>query len=294
MTGSANELDSQLIRAIRARAFYFIRKPFDRELLLTVIDRCLELRRLASENKRYVGQLERNLEQARIFHRSLLPPTEACVAGTSIHARCEACSGLGGDIYDFAEADAGSAAIMVADVCGHGVVAAMLTGIVKSAFHWTKASRYDPLEVVRHVAGTTRSFGSDRFVTLLAARVSVADRTLEYVSAGHPPCVLWGPSRQTTMLESTGPLVSPAFPNFEWEKETVALNADDRLLLYTDGLTEAAGPAEAFGVDRLVRQAEKSIAGGEPLISDLLQAVEEHTMGKPDQDDITLLTANFA
>src|SRR5262245_1284946 len=76
MTGSVTETESKLIRAIRERAFYFIQKPFDREVLLTLVARCLELRKLAEENRRHVGRLEGELHEARAFQKSLLRSEE--------------------------------------------------------------------------------------------------------------------------------------------------------------------------------------------------------------------------
>jgi DNA-binding NtrC family response regulator len=77
MTGAVHELDGHIIRAIRERAFYFVQKPFDREVLLTLIERCCELRRLAAENRRHVARLEDELAQARAFQESLLPARHA-------------------------------------------------------------------------------------------------------------------------------------------------------------------------------------------------------------------------
>src|SRR5262245_26218381 len=133
MTGSIHELDSKLIRAIRKDAFYFLQKPFDREVLLTLVERCLELKRLDRENKRHQLRMEKELAEARAFQQALLPPRRGEVGGMSIFARCVPCSELAGDFYDYASAGAREATLLVADVSGHGASAAMLTGIVKSA-----------------------------------------------------------------------------------------------------------------------------------------------------------------
>ena len=73
MTGSLDDLDQKLIRAIRGRAFYFIQKPFDREVLRTLVERCIELRWRRLESRRHVDRLERELSEARAFQRGLLP-----------------------------------------------------------------------------------------------------------------------------------------------------------------------------------------------------------------------------
>ena len=73
MTGSLDDLDQKLIRAIRGRAFYFIQKPFDREVLQTLVERCLELRWRRVESRHHVERLERELADARAFQQGLLP-----------------------------------------------------------------------------------------------------------------------------------------------------------------------------------------------------------------------------
>ncbi|HUG19132.1 MAG TPA: response regulator, partial [Planctomycetaceae bacterium] len=135
MTGNAEEPDDNLIKAIDGGAFYFIQKPFDRRVVITLVNRCLELRRLRNAELRYVNRLEQELDEAQQFQLSLLPPPFQHIAGVNIHARYLACSELAGDIYDYAPAGQDAVAFMVADVVGHGASAAMMTSVVKSAFH---------------------------------------------------------------------------------------------------------------------------------------------------------------
>src|SRR5260370_20031671 len=87
MTGSIHELDAKLIRAIRKEAFYFLQKPFDREVLLTLVERCLELKRLDSENRKHLQRMEKELTEARAFQKSLLPGPQDKPAGISAFAR---------------------------------------------------------------------------------------------------------------------------------------------------------------------------------------------------------------
>ena len=107
MTGNAEEPDENLIRAIDEGAFYFIQKPFDRRVLLTLVNRCLELRRLRGERELFLRRVERELEEARRFQLSLLPPPRFERAGVSVAARYIACTELAGDFYDYVEAGDG-------------------------------------------------------------------------------------------------------------------------------------------------------------------------------------------
>ena len=151
MTGSVDDLDEKLVRAIRSPAFYFIQKPFDREVLKTLVERCVELRWRREEHRRHLERLETEMAEARAFQQSLLPDREAVVNRLAICCRYTPCSGLGGDLYDYAAAGSGQTALLIADVSGHGVSAAMLTGIVKSAFQASHVDGFEP--ACRRAAG---------------------------------------------------------------------------------------------------------------------------------------------
>ena len=186
MTGNAEEPDDNLIQAIDEGAFYFIQKPFDRRVLLALVNRCLELRRLREEREKFLRRVERELEEARQFQISLLPPPHFELAGLSIDARYLACTELAGDIYDYVEADDGAVALLIADVVGHGTSAAMMTAVVKAAFRASHVDDFEPRAVVERIREGIRDFDASRFVTLCCARVNPRRRELTYVNAGHP------------------------------------------------------------------------------------------------------------
>jgi sigma-B regulation protein RsbU (phosphoserine phosphatase) len=294
MTGSIHELDAQLVRAIRERAFYFLQKPFDREVLLTLVERCLELRKLDRKNRYHLMRVEKELAEARAFQRSLLPAEQGCVGGLTVFARYIPCSELGGDFYDYAEARPTCATLIVADVSGHGVMAAMLTGIVKSAFRSASADGYAPLAIVERISTGLQAFSVEQFVTALCVRSSDAGTILEYVNAGHPPGILWRQSCPPVFLEATGPLISPAFPNSSWVQGRVATEDRNQLLLYTDGIPEIEGEQGFLGIERLVREVENDQKGGSELLDRILRSARDFAGGRRLQDDLTLLTANLS
>jgi sigma-B regulation protein RsbU (phosphoserine phosphatase) len=292
MTGSIDDLDEKLIRALRSPAFYFIQKPFDREVLKTLVDRCLELRRGREENRRHVQRLEMELEEARAFQQSLLPDREAVVNRLAICCRYAPSSRLGGDLYDYAAGSSGQTALLIADVSGHGTSAAMLTGVVKSAFYASRVEGYDPPAVVRRVWSGLAAFSPERFVTLFAALIAPDDGMLRYVNAGHPSCIMWGEAREPLWLASTGPLVSPALPWSKWGVEVVPINPSDQLLLYTDGISDVLANADGCATVPLETAIERQSQGGAQLLDLILADVQENLAGRPQPDDLTLLTAS--
>jgi len=291
MTGSVDDLDEKLVRAIRSPAFYFIQKPFDREVLKTLVERCVELRWRREEHRRHLVRLETEMAEARAFQQSLLPDREAVMNRLAISCRYTPCSGLGGDLYDYAAAGPGQTALLIADVAGHGVSAAMLTGIVKSAFQASHVDGFEPLAVVQRVWTGLAAFSPERFVTLVAALIAPEERRLRYVSAGHPAIVLWGGTREPMWLASTGPLVSPVLSTSSWEAPVVPIDEGDHLLLYTDGVSEVLADADGCAEARFANSIERAPAGGAPLLDAILADVQHDLAGRPQPDDLTLLTA---
>jgi phosphoserine phosphatase RsbU/P len=290
MTGSVDDLDEKLVRAIRSAAFYFIQKPFDREVLRTLVERCIELRWRREEHRQNLTRLETEMAEARAFQRSLLPEPVASVNGVAVCCRYLPCSALGGDLYDYAAAPGKRTAVLIADVSGHGVSAAMLTGIVKSAFHASHVDAFDPGAVVERVSMGLAAFSPDRFVTLIAALLSPEAGQLRYVNAGHPPLVLWG-SRGLRWLESTGPLVSPALTGVTWDVAAVPMERGGRMLLCTDGIWELLADAEGRAEGRFTRAIERAADGGGALLDTILAEVNHELAGRLQPDDLTLLTA---
>ena len=291
MTGSLDDLDQKLIRAIRGRAFYFIQKPFDREVLQTLVERCIELRWRRLESRHHVDRLERELADARAFQQGLLPLPEMVIDDLAVSCRYESCAELGGDLCDYVSLGSGRVALLMADVMGHGVSAAMLTGVVKSAFRASNPDGYEPRAMVHRLWNNMDAFGSERFVTLIAAVVSLNERRVDYVNAGHPSGLLFSKGGGVSLLASSGPLVSPAFPGCTWEQRSVSFEPGDLLFLYTDGVSDALAGQDDLGDEALARMIQRQANRDGALLDSVLAGVRERFGGRPQPDDLTLLTA---
>jgi sigma-B regulation protein RsbU (phosphoserine phosphatase) len=293
MTGNAEDPDDNLIQAIDEGAFYFIQKPFDRRVLLALVNRCLELRRLREEREVYLRRVKRELEEARQFQTSLLPPPHSVLGGICIDARYLACNELAGDIYDYVAVGDGAVALLIADVVGHGTSAAMMTGVVKAAFRASHVDAFEPRAVVERVREGIRDFDASRFVTLCCARVNAGGGTLDYVSAGHPEPIVHGSSARPTLLASTGPLLTSALADLPYEQINIELPRGASLLFYTDGLIEAHGATGMFGQDRLLSSILQSDRRGSELLDGLLAELAAFTGSSCYEDDITLLAVDL-
>lgn len=291
MTGSIHELDAKLVRAIRKNAFYFLQKPFDRGVLLSLVERCLEQKRLEYADRHHLRRLERELEEARVFQQAMLPARSAAIGGISVFAQYSPCFELAGDFFDYVAVPAGGAAILIADVSGHGASAAMLTGVVKSAFRSAASDMYEPVCVAQCVANAIASFAANRFITLICARVM--GNSLEFVNAGHPPGILARDGSVAGLLESTGPIISPAIVRAPQKHTIQVRRGSDRLVLFTDALIEAESESGEYGLERLVHEVTAGAMDGDALSRKLLQSVQEFASGRPIADDLTLVIADL-
>lgn len=235
-------------------------------------------------------RMERELELAAAIQRQLLPREFPAVRGFEVLARSEPSRHVGGDIFDVMSSSEGLLMVL-ADVAGKGVPAALMAASLHSAVHVLARGcpSVDTLTRKLH-AHLIESIPDNKFATAFIACLRPGG-TLEYVSAGHNPVVLISGDGETTLLASSGPPLG-LLPDPDFRAESVLLEPGALLLAYTDGFTEAqsAKDGEEFGEERLVGVAVDHRR--EPLaaiMNALLAAVQSFTGGAPAHDDRTLL-----
>lgn len=295
VTGSVSDLDEKLIRSVQERAGFFITKPFSRSVLTSLVDRCLEIQDLERERDELIRRLSDDLERARRFQLALLPrglpksfgPLHVAAA----HLSCER---VGGDLYDVAPLPDGRLLLTVADVAGHGVAAALVTGMIKTALGATVGDNPDLAAVAGAVLDTLAPLSQHRMITLLLALVNPRTRSLDYLNAGHPPALLWG-KEDSMELGATTPLLSFGLALSKEPVRTVPFRPGDRLAFYSDGMYEVRDPGgKEFGRERFT---ETVVATGRDRLDQaarrLLEQAVRHAGGRPPEDDLTLLLAEF-
>jgi phosphoserine phosphatase RsbU/P len=287
MTGSHSEPDAHLIRALQNGAFYFIEKPFDRRVLSTLVDRCLELRHLRQTERAHTRRLEAELDEARIVQRMMLAPAQATFRDFRLEARCLPCNELGGDLYDYTETPDGRLAFILADVRGHGASASLLTALVKSTFHANP--EHSPRQIAEALAAAVSPFGDDRYITAFCGLFDPRSRRLEYVSAGHPPPIVRVLNAPTILLQPTAPIACSAFPAGSWEAAHIDLPQSSALFVYTDGLLEVFSRAPVAGTRRVAEILEAAPLDAAAIVAAVLDAVERSLGDRPAGDDISML-----
>jgi phosphoserine phosphatase RsbU/P len=296
VTGSVTDLDDKLVRAIEERAFYFITKPFSKTVLTSLVSWCLDMQQLAEERDALILRLTEDLDRARRFQRALLPQglpkNFGSVRAASAWVSCET---VGGDLYDIVPLPGDRLFIMVADVAGHGVAAALLVGMIKTAIgrelqEFKGQDRIDLAPAARAVLDVLAPLNTARVVTCFFGVIDVPGKTLHYLNAGHPPAVLWASGAEPRLLTATTPLLSFGIGLGKKPTATTPFVPGDRLAVYSDGVYEVRDPSgNEFGRERLNKVLTEGKGAIEKVVQSITEVTDRHAAGRPPEDDLTLL-----
>ena len=283
---------SLAVEAMRRGAVDFVTKPWESAHVLATLRRCIADRD-AADPSRASAVGGRELSVARAVQERLLPRAAPNLSTLACAAACEESGPVGGDFYDFIDLGAGLLALVVADVSGKGVPAALVMAHLSATLRSLAPSMRDDLarairKVNRLMLETT---GSQHYVTVFLGIYHEASRSLRYVNCGHPPPLLRHADGTTDWLAPTGPVIG-LLETFDPREQQVHLQPGATLIVYSDGLTETVGrDGDELGAERLA-----SFLGAhawrepEPLLVALL-AERRAFAGGPERDDVTVLVA---
>jgi phosphoserine phosphatase RsbU/P len=238
----------------------------------------------------------KEMEIAKQIQLSLLPPKAPTLSGIDCEGLCVPASHIGGDYYDiFLHGD--ELSMVIADVSGHSVGAALIMVETRSVLRAQLETHRRPAEVVAALNELLHEDLSraELFITMSYLSYNRKSRELRYTNAGHPPPLLYRPSCSSFLALDAEGLVLGVQRGVSYDEPMIGIEPGDLLLLYTDGIIEAEGPeGELFGLDRLrqvlARVQEKPAA---LVIQALLRAVQEFTGDSCFQDDISMLLFKF-
>lgn len=238
-------------------------------------------------------RMEQELDIARNIQQGLLPRDLGRFRHAEIAGINRSCLAVGGDYFDVMEIARDRSAFVIADVCGKGLGAALLTAMLQGSFTaMTMGS--EPAGVFEHINRFIFSHTeADRYATLFFGFLNASGH-MEYINAGHHSPLLLRQGKVTNPCPAES-LPVGLLPDAAYISCSVALEPGDTLVLYTDGITEAANTAdELYGHERLeavaARHAEAPL---EELQAAILADVEEFSRGTYQADDITLLILRF-
>jgi sigma-B regulation protein RsbU (phosphoserine phosphatase) len=257
--------------------------------------------RLEDHNRVLEGQVEagsrelqvtrQDFETAREIQEALMPKKLPQIRGCELAAGCQPARQVGGDYFDAIRLSESRVAIAMADVSGKGMAAALLMSNLQAIVRAFAPTGMAPRELCAKanqlIAGNV---APGKFITFFYAQLDLAAMRIDYCSAGHNPTLLYRRDGAYEWLGEGGPVLG-VIPGAAYAAGSAQLRPGDRLILYTDGISEAMDPTgEEFGEERLLRLLNGPAEGAETLRARILATVTEFAHGNF-HDDATLLVA---
>jgi phosphoserine phosphatase RsbU/P len=285
--------NGKLIGLISSRALMNRRTEF---LDQRVEERTRELKRVNEELLARDAETAYNMRAAGQFQNLLLlphAPPDWPELDWGIHFA--PLDHLGGDYYDFASPDPDHLGILIADASGHSIPAAMVAIMARIAFADVAGSTTNPGEVLGAMNHRLQGLSGERFVTAFYGVLNRSTRIFRYATAGHPPpFLLSGDTNDVRPLSAQGFLLG-VMPDEVYYEKQVEVKAGDRIVFYTDGVTEARNPiGEQFESERLIRcLTSHGRERSAEVVSRMLDCQKSFCDGHPYTDDVTLVTVGI-
>jgi phosphoserine phosphatase RsbU/P len=276
----------------------YIHKPFTPAVVKARVHTHLVLRESREQLARQLLGINNELEMAREIQLSILPHEIPKLEGLEIAARYIPMGSVAGDFYDFIVVDEKHIGILIADVSGHGLPAALIASMLKGALAAQTLHACDPARVL---AGLNHSFCGrfrNHFVTAAYVFLDMDKRSMTYGGAGHPPLLLWRTSTNCASEVLENGLMLGLFPHASYSLIEIPLQPGDKAILYTDGILETESRSkEEFGVDLFRGFLEsnhnlKADTFADSFLDELTRW-SERPKENGQEDDITLLVIDF-
>jgi phosphoserine phosphatase RsbU/P len=237
-------------------------------------------------------EIQKELEIARRIQISILPPAYPQSAHFNVAARYVPMTSVAGDFYDFLLTDPQQAGLLIADVSGHGVPAALIASMVKLAATSQRANAADPASLLCGMNNVLHGNTQEQFVTAAYVYLDAASANLRYSAAAHPPMLLLRGGNVVELAENG--LMLAAFSFATYSTAEYPLQPGDRIVLYTDGLLEAANTTgEEFGPDRLCALLKDGAhLNPEAAADHIISSLQAWSIAQ--NDDLTVLICDYA
>ena len=252
--------------------------------------RNLELQRTVASERAQRDLALTELERAREVQQGLLPQTLPTVPGFQIASHFEPARVVGGDYFDIIKLSDSRLGICIADVAGKGISAALLMANVQATVRAFASDVASPAWVCSRVNSVLyNNIARGKFVTFFYGVLDSALQRFEYCSAGHVPPILVRANGQSEALECQGAVLG-VFPDWEYSDSSLPLSRGDRLVLFTDGASEACTPeGDEYGEERIAAAAARAVRlSGQRILQSLITEVKAFCRFQLN-DDLTLI-----
>lgn len=292
--------DMQNIRtAMNMGAYDFVTKPInfqDLELTIQKARREIEMLRLAELARKKLVLIQQELSVANEIQQSILPrnysifPTEVPF---EIYAEMIPAKEVGGDFYDFFFIDEDHLGVVIGDVSGKGMPAALFMAVTRTLLKATGLKTKSPHTCFDQVnLLLSQDNAAHMFVTVFYAVLNIRTGVMEYASGGHNPPWIINPDGTTYELSDSQNIALGIVEEFEFSSKTIELSPGASLVLFTDGITEAIDKHQNFFSDERFEDYLKNKQGISPkeIVAGAIQEINTFSSGMPQADDITLLS----
>jgi serine phosphatase RsbU (regulator of sigma subunit) len=284
-------------RGFEVGAVDYIHKPFSPAIVKARVQTHLVLRGIREQLALQLQTIQKELETARQIQLSILPTEIPKIEGLDIAARYIPMTSVAGDFYDFIVVDDQRIGILIADVSGHGMPAALIASMLKIALAAQSQNAADPAQVLSGLNQTLCGKFQHHYITAAYLFVDLAKKTLTYSGAGHPPLLSWSTASAGVREILENGLFLGKFPWATYSSLELPLSEGDRYLLYTDGIPETSNRnGVEFGEERF-RQFLASERDGsanqfaESLLNELFCWASLEP-GEDLDDDVTMVAIN--
>ena len=286
--------------AMNRGAFDFVTKPIDFNDLQITIEKTLahiEMIQQALASRDRLVSLKQELAVAKNVQESVLPAVPPPSEYYDLYAQMTPAREIGGDFYDYFRLDEHRLGLVIADVSGKGVPAALFTMVTRALLKSAARNHESPAYCLSEVNELlSQENDACMFVTLFYGVLDLRDGRLQFSNGGHnPPRIVRGGNGAIEAVPQTGNLALGIVPGHEFNQDEVRLDIGDALFFYTDGITEACNTTDdEFGEDRLdVQLGEKRHSAMGDLVDVVVKAVEDFAIGMEQFDDMTCLALRW-
>jgi serine phosphatase RsbU (regulator of sigma subunit) len=246
-------------------------------------------KRLFDQEEQFI-EINKELEIARRIQTSILPDKTPSNRLIRLATRYLAMTAVAGDFYDFLVVDENRIGILIADVSGHGVPAALIASMVKVAVSAQLPCAADPAQVLSGMNRILCGKSQSQYVTAAYLFLDLQDGVMRYAAAGHPALLYCEQAQGATGSITENGLMLGLFPHAPYSVVERKLSEEIRFLLYTDGLLEASDGTEQFFGEERVREAlvHARNLSAEQCAALLVERVQQWT-GHRQEDDLTVV-----
>ena len=303
---SSSITDKDISESSKSGGVILIKAPIEKADLLSKVSTGLRLKKLHSANKSFTtnvletnsqlkdvnNRLKRELVDAKQIQNAILPKTFPKMDNHEVAVSFTPLDIIGGDVYDVRKIDDEYFGLLLGDVTGHGLAAALIGAMTIMALNYANST--NPAEVLEHInSNMARVMPEGRFVAATVACLNIKTNKLTISCGGQPPPVIWrAASQKTEIVDVKGVAVGM----FEYTKYSIfetQLNSGDKLIISSDGITETQNMngemLNVAGVAELLSEAGKQKKSIQETIAHIVQGQQKFAGGRILKDDVTLI-----